>query len=431
MPSHTIEIKDEDETVHFHYKDHEEEPCHYNEVVTLTNKWQYNMSTEQFLRKIPKVELHVHLDGSFEPSLLFDHLRETGDYSCLPDQSYCPWDQSMLDVRTIVEKCETEDSFRALCTCRGKRSLNAMLENFTIFIPIVRGNLVLIENLAMDFVKRQAKQNCIYTEVRYSPHLLAEGGDIGGSGKVDPRPVVDAVTRGLREGEKLYGVKVNQILCCINWKPDWADDVVDIAHERKDDFPCSIVGIDIAAGEEHFDEDNFSELHNPHNKAFQRAQELGLNVTIHAGEVGDSKFVRKAVNEYGATRIGHGYQIAKEPNLMEEMRRKNIHFELCPTSSDETGGWSYHDEESRDWMKHPAKAMLRYGLNCGFNSDDPAVFATSLTWQYRIAIGKIGLTKHCIVKALQHSINSAFIDDDTKAALRTRVEDFLENTDTF
>lgn len=55
MPSHTIEIKDEEETVHFHYKDHEEEPCHYNEVVTLTNKWQYNMSTEQFLRKIPKV----------------------------------------------------------------------------------------------------------------------------------------------------------------------------------------------------------------------------------------------------------------------------------------------------------------------------------------------------------------------------------------
>jgi adenosine deaminase len=110
-------------------------------------------------------------------------------------------------------------------------------------------------------------------------------------------------------------------------------------------------------------------LHDPHYEAFQRAKELSLNVTIHAGEVGDASFVRKAVEEYGATRIGHGYQIANELHTMEEMKLKNIHFETCPTSSEETGGWTYSRKE---WKKHPAVDMLRHGLNVGFNSDDPA-----------------------------------------------------------
>ncbi len=94
-----------------------------------------------------------------------------------------------------------------------------MIKCFEHFLPIVRGDLELIETLAHDFVKRQAAQNIVYTEVRYSPHLLAEGGDYaltddddddtGGTTKVDAGPVLDAVTKGLRRGEKEYGVKVS------------------------------------------------------------------------------------------------------------------------------------------------------------------------------------------------------------------------------
>lgn len=377
--------------------------------------------------KYQKVELHVHLDGSFEPSLLLSHLKQSGQYDCLPAEAYCPWDDTTLAVRSSVLACKTEHEFRSLCTCRGKRSLSSMLQCFTIFIPIVRGNLDLIESLSYDFVKRQAKQNIIYTEVRYSPHLLAKGGDIGGTETVDPIPVVDAVTRGLRRGEKDFGIMVNQILCCIAWRPDWADDVVQLAHDKRTDSPCAIVGVDIAAGEEHFDKDGFPHLHEPHFEAFQRAKELGLNITIHAGEVGGSDFVQRAVNEYGATRIGHGYQIAQDPNVMEEMRRKNVHFEVCPTSSDETGGWTYDPIDGRDWKKHPAIHMLRYGLNVGLNSDDPAVFDTSLTWQYRIAVGKMGLTKNCILRTLEYSIHSSFLDQEGKAILRSRIKDYLED----
>lgn len=427
MPANSIVI---DDMVHFpHQNQGEQELEPHDTIAKLSRaKWpQYDISMEQFLRRLPKVELHVHLDGSFDPSLLLSHLKQHGQYDCLPTDAFCPWDESTLDVRSSVLTCKTENEFQSLCTCRGKRSLSSMLQCFTIFIPIVRGNLELIERLAYDFAKRQAKQNIIYTEVRYSPHLLSKGGDIGGTEVVDPVPVINAVTQGLRRGEKDFGIIINQILCCIAWRPDWADEVIQLAHDRRNDAPCAIVGVDIAAGEEHFDKDGFPHLHEPHFEAFQRAKELGLNITIHAGEVGGSAFVRRAVDEYGAMRIGHGYQIAKEPNAMEEMRLKNIHFEVCPTSSDETGGWTYDEKEGRDWKRHPAIQMLRYGLNVGLNSDDPAVFDTSLTWQYRIAVGKMGMTKSCILRMLECSIHSAFLDDEGKAVLRTRVKDFLED----
>jgi len=218
--------------------------------------------------------------------------------------------------------------FSKLTSCRGKHSLHEMIKAFEIFTPIVRGNLDLIEQMAFDFCKRQAEQNIVYTEVRYSPHLLANGGTLNGVGKVDPIPVLDAVTKGLRRGEVEYGVKVNQLLCCIAWRPDWADDVVRIAHERRNDVPCSIVGVDIAAGEEHFDKEKFPHLYEPHHRAFKRARELGLNVTLHAGEVGESEHVKRAIEEYGATRIGHGYRIIHDTKFMEHLRKSNIHFEV-------------------------------------------------------------------------------------------------------
>lgn len=307
-------------------------------------KWKYDIDKdEMWIQNCPKVELHVHLDGSFDPSTLKAHLEQTEDYSCLPKETILPWDpNSSFPVRKMVEECRNEEEFESLCTCRGKYSLYAMIQAFEIFIPIVRGKFELIERLAYDFVKRQADQNIIYTEVRYSPHLLAPGGTFHNSNNnsnntmetaiVNADPVVDAVTRGLRRGQSDYpSTVVNQILCCISWRPDWADDVVRIAKERRNDEPCAVVGIDIAAGEEHFDSEQYPELHSPHWKAFQSVKN-DLNVTLHAGEVvvGDGGCnknsgivnVNRAVTEYGATRIGHGYLIFNGVSFMRTMKEK-------------------------------------------------------------------------------------------------------------
>jgi adenosine deaminase len=117
------------------------------------------------------------LDGSFDADFLWKYLKEHPEsVYCLPVRVNPPWDPTKtLHIRDHVMNCQTSQDYFKLCTCRGYRSLNEMLNCFEVFLPIVRGNLQLIEQLSFDFCKRQWEQNVVYCEVRYSPHLLAEG----------------------------------------------------------------------------------------------------------------------------------------------------------------------------------------------------------------------------------------------------------------
>jgi adenosine deaminase len=380
----------------------------------LSRDWDYPPNLEKFVRWSPKVELHVHFDGSWDPTMIYQHLRENGTIELLPQVSILPWDQSEYPVRQLVENCQNKVDFHSLCSCRGKRSLHDMLKAFEVFLPLVRGNLELLESLAVDFVKRQAQQNVVYTEMRYSPHLLAQGGSLQQtqtSNEVNADPVVDAITRGLRRGEAEYGVQVNQILCCITWRPDWADDVVRLAFERRVDTPCAVVGIDIAAGEEHFDVSHPSHL--PHKRAMHRASFLGIPITLHAGEVSGDASIQMAL-EFGARRIGHGYRMS--PQMMQKCKTRGIHVEICPTTSVETGGWQY-GETKKDWRNHPAVNMMKHGLCISLNSDDPSVFDTSLTWQWRIALGKMGFLIKEIENMTRNAIRASFLPDHEKESL--------------
>ena len=120
---------------------------------------------------------------------------------CLPVRVNPPWNpERHLYIRQNVMDCITSKDFRQLCTCRGYRSLAEMLNCFEVFLPIVRGNVDLIEQLAFDFCQRQWEQNVIYCEVRYSAHLLAEGlsDDVDDNSRrqlITPQTVFDAVTR--------------------------------------------------------------------------------------------------------------------------------------------------------------------------------------------------------------------------------------------
>ena len=126
-----------------------------------------------------RVELHVHFDGAFDAELL---LADAGlDLDRLPASVASAWGEPIA-VRAPVAACGADArAFAALTTCRGQRSLKAMIDCFEIFLPIARGRLALLETLACRFVENQALQGVVYTEVRYSPHLLCEGGELGGA----------------------------------------------------------------------------------------------------------------------------------------------------------------------------------------------------------------------------------------------------------
>lgn len=454
----------------------------------LKKGWErYNENDELFVRGLPKIELHVHLDGSFEFDVLWKTLQKRPQLmQCFPVSTNPPWEPSKtLHSRKLVTECETSTDYRTLCTCRGKRSLNEMLNCFEMFLPVVRGNLELLEELAYDFVQRQWEQNVVYTEVRYSPQLFVDEMNTTTTNDnviITGRTITDVITKGLRRGCYDYdGIIVNQILCGIAWRPDWAMETVDIANERKNDYPCAIVGVDIAAGEEHFNAIEFPEIHTVHHKMIQKAKQLKLNITLHAGETirkESLQNVSDAITEYGAQRIGHGYRMVRSKQVMDQVKHKNVHVEVCPTSSVETGGWIYNDgnddennntndntnntndddddgstvgnnnnnssstvitkqtatttttrtkKKKRDWKKHPCITMLQHNISFSFSSDDPAVFHTSLTWQYRIAIIKMGFTKQQLIQTILNSINAAFCSTKEKDKLRTMIYNFVQN----
>lgn len=329
-----------------------------------------------------------------------------------------------LTYSQMVSDCENALSYRRLCTCRRRYrryrqpkemleekpqgTLEDMLNCFEFFFPLVYNNLILLEELAFDFVRRQFEQNVIYTEVRYSPHLLAK----------DPLDSFTAITQGLRRGCERFPVTVNQILCAICFFPNWSNDVVDLADKHRSDFPCAVVGIDIAAGETHFADDSI--FRQGHYDMCQRAQTLGLNITIHAGETPDSaQNVQIAIEQYGARRIGHAYRISNRTDIMDLVRDRRIHIESCPTSSVETGGW-----RKGDWKEHPANSFRQHGISLSLSSDDPAVFNTSLTWQYRIALKKMGWEQDEIMQMLEEAIQACFLDDQGKEELRKKVKEW-------
>lgn len=329
--------------------------------------------------------------------------------------------------RKTIQNCDSYLDYRRLCTSvrRYRRlkdsaesrpsieklhqgTLEAMLTCFEFFFPFVYDEVEFLEQLAFDFVKRQYEQNVIYTEVRYCPHLLAK----------DPLKAYQVITQGLRKGCEQYDVIVNQILCAIDFCPEWSKDIVEMADNHRQSFPCAVVGIDIAAGEGHFEED--SPHRQKHIEMCQRAQELGLNITVHAGETPNStENVKKAIDEYGAKRIGHGYHIRDYPEIMDYVKKRQVHLEVCPTSSVETGAW-----EKTDWVLHPACIFKENGLSVSLSSDDPAVFNTSLTWQYRMALKKMKWDKEDILKTLEDTVEAAFLSNREKAMLRQKIKDF-------
>ena len=179
--------------------------------------------------------------------------------------------------------------------------------------------------MAAEFVGRQAAENVVYTEVRYDPVRVAVSNYSGAH--ISEERAVAAVAAGLREGSLKHGVEAHQLLCAMRGSPAAAcHRLVALAAKLRSGELGGVVGIDLAG-----DEFDYNNSYGHVEDCFHHAKaDLGLNVTVHAGEMAGPADVRTALTRMGADRIGHGYSATADAALMRTLATTRTHLEACP-----------------------------------------------------------------------------------------------------
>ncbi|XP_068118106.1 adenosine deaminase [Hyperolius riggenbachi] len=348
------------------------------------------MEEKQSCFPLPKVELHVHLDGSFRPETIIHFAKK----------------------RRIQIPADTVDGLLQIISYEKPLSLTEFLAKFSYYMPAIAGDREAIRRVAYEFVEMKAKEGVAYVEVRYSPHFLANSkvepipwGQT--EGDITPDDVVDLVNQGLREAEKSFNIKARSILCCMRHMPNWSLEVLELCKKYHND---TVVAIDLAG-----DESLNCEAAPGHRKAYEEAVRCGIHRTVHAGEVGPPSVVKEAVEVLKAERIGHGYHTIEDPILYQELLDRNMHFETCPWSSYLTGACD------PDFTKHPVIQFRKDKANYSLNTDDPLIFRSTLDVDYAIAVKHMDFTEEEFKRVNINAARSCFLPEKEKKALLSQL----------
>jgi adenosine deaminase/aminodeoxyfutalosine deaminase len=329
---------------------------------------------ESFIRHLPKVELHLHLEGSVQPETLHELSRSKGR----------------------LEK-ETRDwiSQRAR---QGYR-----YRNFEDFLQAFKLVTLLLETpddyatATTRLIEGLARQNVEYAEVIFAAGVV--------QWKKQPLDAIfEATASAARQAQKSFGVRVQWIFDAIrHFGAEHTREVLQWAERFR---PQGVVALGIGGDETRGPAELFTEV-------FREAREMGLHVVAHAGEACGPESVRKALELLGAERIGHGLSAARDPAVLALLRDRQIPLEVCPTSNVATGVLARIED-------HPLPRFLEAGLVVTLNTDDPAMFGTNLVQEYLLAARTFSLSRGQILHLWQNAIRAAFLPEDDKLSLLSR-----------
>lgn len=306
---------------------------------TALNNTLYN----QTLRRLPKVDLHRHLDCCMRWSTLIELAPEVG-------------------IEVPTQHVKRQDAFLVL---DPMKDLEAVLKKFLNSQKVLASEEIL-SRLAYEASEDAFNDNVLITEFRYAPSFISEGHP-----KLTYEKIHRALQKGLDMAEKKWPIAVG-LICILQRTRDYkfSEKVCDFAIEHRESF----IGLDMADNDLNFDEKKMAPL-------FDRARKAGLRITAHAGEspwAGAVQQIRNCIDIWGAERIGHGVQIVNDPSTIEYAKKKNIVFEVCPVSNALTQAFPRYED-------HPLRKLMNAGLKVTINSDDPGIFATTLTDDYEVA----------------------------------------------
>jgi adenosine deaminase len=330
--------------------------------------------SSDLLRRLPKAELHCHLDGSVRPETLIALGRE---------------------YKTAMPRSDAE-SLREYMRVDDARNLEDYLARFDVTLSVMQTEEAL-EQIAYELSIDAARDGVQYLEVRYAPVLNIRGGLSLGA-------AVEAPLRGLERAERDGGAMSRVIICGLrHMPPETSMELSRLAVGYKH---RGVVGFDLAGGE-------IGHLASEHAAAFTYAREHDLACTCHAGEGADASYVRDAVHLCGANRIGHATRLIEDESLTQYVNDRRIALEICLTSNVQT-----HAVES--YEDHPLRRYYDRGMNVVLNTDNRLMSGTTLTDEYLHAASTLGFSFDELSTIALNGFESAFLPWKDREVLMTR-----------
>ena len=347
-------------------------------VIVTARRGPPQLSREA-LRRWPKAELHVHLDGCLRPATMLELAR----------------------AQRVRLPADTPEALAAALTVKGARSLEEYLTKYQYTLAVLQ-TAPALERVAYEFVLDVAAENVRYVEVRYSPLLHRPA--------LTLVQAIEAPLRGIKRAEAETGTKVGLIVCGIRTRP--ASESLELARAAVDYRNAGLVAFDLAGAER-------GHPAREHRDAFAHAAQHGLACTCHAGEGDGAASIREALHVCGAQRIGHGTRLQEDPALLEEVVARRIPLEMCLTSN-------LHTHTVTAIAEHPFRGYLERGVQASLNTDGRLMDGISLTDEYYLAHTALGLTREHLARVVLNACESAFLPDYEKVALVSRVQSELE-----
>ncbi len=336
-----------------------------------------NISLNEYINIIPKAELHLHIEGTFEPELMF----------------------------AIAERNGISIDFNSVEKLRAAYNFNNLQEFLDIYYA---GAKVLITeqdfyDLTWSYLKRANADNVIHTEIMFDPQTHTDRG-------ISFDTVINGIYSALQDAKKEFGITSKLIMSFLRHLPlEAAFETYENSFNHKG--KVDVLGLDS------------SELGNPPSifkEVYNRAFYDGLKLTAHAGEEGPPEYVWEALDILKVNRIDHGNRLLEDEKLTQRIVDEQIALTVCPLSNLKL-------KVVENLKEHPLKTMLDKGIKATINSDDPAYFGGYVNKNFIQTAEALNLTKDNIYTLVKNSFEASFTDDERKVEMLKQLDKFKIN----
>ncbi|SBR48580.1 adenosine deaminase [Halomonas sp. HL-93] len=324
-----------------------------------------------FLRQLPKVELHLHIEGSLEPELMFALAQRNGIE--LPYAS--------------VQEAKNAYDFE---------NLQAFLNLYYQGMNVLRTEADFYD-LAMDYFHRARREGVVHIDMHFDPQAHLQRG-------VPLEVVMGGLLKAKQDAEQTMDFSVGMIMAFLRDRP--ADEALHVL-EQAAPYWKLIDAIGLDSAERDHPPEKFTSL-------FERAKEIGLARVAHAGEEGPSAYITQALDLLDVERIDHGVRCLESSDVVARLRRDHVVLTVCPLSN-------VCLKVVDDLRDHPLPALLDAGLNVTISSDDPAYFGGGMLANHIACADAFGWSEEVFATLTRNAINAAFVSENRRSDLLARL----------